>query len=70
MPLRECRAAQGDAASGLKLDPFKPAIDDILRADLDAPRKQRHTVRRIYHRLLDEHGMADVSYQVTSTRCW
>src|SRR4029453_2755561 len=41
---------------GSKLDPFKPAIDEILRADLDAPRKQRHTVRRIYHRLLDEHG--------------
>jgi hypothetical protein len=52
---------------GSKLDPFKPAIDEILRADLDAPRKQRHTVRRIYHRLLDEHGMADVSYQVVRT---
>jgi hypothetical protein len=24
-------------------------------------------VRRIYHRLLDEHGMADVSYQVVRT---
>jgi hypothetical protein len=52
---------------GSKLDRFKPAIDEILRADLDAPRKQRHTVRRIYHRLLDEHGMADVSYQVVRT---
>lgn len=52
---------------GSKLDPFKPAIDEILRADLDAPRKQRHTVRRIYHRLLDEHGMADISYQVVRT---
>jgi hypothetical protein len=52
---------------GSKLDPFKPTIDEILRADLDAPRKQRHTVRRIYHRLLDEHGMADVSYQVVRT---
>jgi len=50
-----------------KLDAFKPIIDDILRADLDAPRKQRHTVRRIHHRLLDEHGMADVSYQVVRT---
>jgi len=47
-----------------KLDPFKPAIDEILRADLDAPRKQRHTITRIYHRLMDEHGMADVSYPV------
>ncbi|GGN93813.1 hypothetical protein GCM10010112_82500 [Actinoplanes lobatus] len=47
-----------------KLDPFKPVIDDILRADLDAPRKQRHTVKRIYDRLIDEHDMHDVSYQV------
>jgi hypothetical protein len=23
------------------VDPFKPAIDAMLRADLDAPRKQR-----------------------------
>jgi len=44
-----------------KLDPFKPAIDDMLRVDLDAPRKQRHTATRIHHRLLDEHD-ADVSY--------
>ncbi|MHC3394508.1 IS21 family transposase [Streptomyces lavendulocolor] len=43
------------------LDPYKAVIDGILRADLDAPRKQRHTVTRIFHRLVDEHG-ADVSY--------
>ncbi|WP_415949399.1 hypothetical protein [Streptomyces sp. KLOTTS4A1] len=36
-------------------------IDGILRADLDAPRKQRHTVTRIFHRLVEEHG-ANVSY--------
>ena len=30
-----------------RLDPFKPAIDAMLRADLDAPRKQRHTGKRI-----------------------
>jgi hypothetical protein len=47
-----------------KLDPFKPVIDDMLRVDLDAPRKQRHTVKRIYDRLIDEHGMHDVSYPV------
>jgi transposase len=47
-----------------KLDPFKPAIDEILKADLDAPRKQRHTITRIYRRLMDEHGMTDVSYPV------
>lgn len=43
------------------LDPYKPVIDEILRMDLDAPRKQRHTVTRIFHRLIEEHG-ADVSY--------
>ncbi|UUV30729.1 IS21 family transposase [Amycolatopsis roodepoortensis] len=47
-----------------KLDSFKSVIDEILRADLDAPRKQRHTVKRIFDRLIDEHAMADVSYQV------
>ena len=46
------------------LDPFKSVIDDIFRADPDAPRKQRHTVKRIYDRLIDEHGMHGVSYQV------
>ncbi|WP_410625688.1 hypothetical protein [Amycolatopsis sp. cmx-8-4] len=40
-----------------KLDPFKPVIDEFLRTDLDAPRKQRHTVKRIFARLIDEHGM-------------
>ncbi|MEU7005638.1 IS21 family transposase [Streptomyces sp. NPDC046332] len=43
------------------LDPYKAVIDGILRADLEAPRKQRHTVTRIFHRLVEEHG-AEVSY--------
>ena len=43
------------------LDPYKAVIDGILRADLGAPRKKRHTVRRIFHRLVEEHG-ASVSY--------
>lgn len=45
------------------LDPYKAVIDGIRRADLDAPRKQRHTVTRIFHRLIEEHG-ADVSYSM------
>jgi transposase len=36
-------------------------IDAMLREDLDAPRKQRHTFRRIWQRLRDEHDAA-VSY--------
>jgi transposase len=45
-----------------RLDPFKPAIDAMLRVDLDAPRKQRHTVKRIYDRLVAEHGLEGLSY--------
>ncbi|MFF4779042.1 hypothetical protein ACFY05_40090 [Microtetraspora fusca] len=45
------------------LDPFKPVIDAMLGADLDAPCKQRHTVKRIFDRLVDEHG-AQVSYGI------
>ncbi|MET9611945.1 IS21 family transposase [Kitasatospora indigofera] len=47
-----------------RLDPFKPLIDQMLRADLDAPRKQRHTVKRIFDRLVDEHGADEISYQM------
>jgi hypothetical protein len=31
-------------------------IDEMLREDLGAPRKQRHTARRVFERLADEHG--------------
>ena len=34
----------------------------MLRADLDAPRKQRHTATRILARLIDEHDAAGLSY--------
>src|SRR6266851_196550 len=43
------------------LDSVAALIDAMLREDLDAPRKQRHTSRRIWQRLADEHGMP-VSY--------
>jgi transposase len=45
-----------------QLEPLKEVIDGWLRADLDAPRKQRHTVTRIHARLVAEHGAAGVSY--------
>jgi transposase len=38
------------------LDPFKPIIDGWLEQDRKAPRKQRHTARRVWQRLVDEHG--------------
>lgn len=37
-----------------RLDPVKKTIDEWLRADLEAPRKQRHTARRIKDRLAQE----------------
>ncbi|MCP2281797.1 Transposase [Promicromonospora umidemergens] len=46
---------------GSRLDEFKSLVDEWLRADLKAPRKQRHTAMRIFDRLRDEHD-ADVSY--------
>src|SRR3954467_2671343 len=45
-------------AARSKLDPFTPIIDCILEADRSAPPKQRHTAKRIYERLRDEHGYA------------
>jgi transposase len=43
-----------------KLGAYRALIDAWLDADLDAPRKQRHTAKRIHRRLVDEHG-ADVA---------
>lgn len=45
-----------------RLDPAKELIDAMLRADLDAPRKQRHTARRVHARLVDEHGQSEITY--------
>jgi transposase len=46
----------------MRLDAYKPLIDGMLRADLDAPRKQRHTAKRIFDRLVAEHSASQVSY--------
>ena len=39
-----------------KLDPYTGIIDRILEEDRSAHRKQRHTAKRIFERLRDEHG--------------
>jgi transposase len=41
-----------------KLGAFLGVIDAILATDLSAPPKQRHTSKRIFERLRDEHGFA------------
>jgi transposase len=43
-------------ASKPKLGPLLGVIDAILEADRTAPAKQRHTAKRIFERLRDEHG--------------
>ncbi|GGI01707.1 transposase [Arthrobacter liuii] len=45
-----------------RLEPFKVAIDAMLIEDTTAPRKQRHTARRILARLIEEHGAEELSY--------
>jgi transposase len=37
------------------LGPWKAIIDDWLEKDRTAPRKQRHTARRVWERLVEEH---------------
>jgi len=37
------------------LDEWKPTIDGWLEGDRDVPRKQRHTARRVWQRLVEEH---------------
>ena len=51
------------AESRSKLDPYKPLIDKWLEADRFMPRKQRHTARRVYDRLVAEQGF-DGSYPI------
>ena len=61
---RTVRAALADAVppprkvperEAVAFGPFEGVVRSWLVADLDAPRKQRHTARRVWQRLLDEH---------------
>lgn len=49
------------------LNPATGWIDQMLLADLDAPRKQRHTIRRVFERLACEHGFTAASYTTVRT---
>jgi transposase len=44
------------------LEPVRGFIDAMLRADIDAPKKQRHTIDRILQRLAAEHDFEHASY--------
>ena len=49
-----------------KLDPFKPMIDQWLKDDKKAPRKQRHTALRVYNRLTEEAADFNCSYRLVA----
>ncbi len=38
------------------MDAFEPIIEEILKSDRQVHRKLRHTARRIFERLRDEHA--------------
>lgn len=50
------------------LDPYKPLIDRWLTDDLKAPRKQRHTAKRIHRRLKEQTEVPNYncSYRLTA----
>jgi transposase len=48
------------------IDPYAAVVDGWLLADQRAPRKQRHTARRVWQRLVAEHGA--VVAEVTVSR--
>ena len=40
-----------------QLDPYVGVIEETLEGDRVAPKKQRHTVKQIFERLREEHGL-------------
>jgi len=48
-----------------KLGAYRVLIDGWLEGDRDAPRKQRHTARRVWQRLVEEHGAVVSERQVS-----
>lgn len=49
-----------------KLDPFKPLINQWLLEDKKAPRKQRHTAKRVWDRLRQEAEDFNCSYRLVA----
>lgn len=56
-----------EVSSESKLDPFKPLIDSWLCADKKAPRKQRHSAKRVHKRLQEEAKDYDCCYRLVAT---
>lgn len=53
------------------LGPYLPVIHAILKADRAAPKKQRHTAKRIFERLRDEEGYTGkITVVQDAVRAW
>jgi transposase len=55
---------QPEGRAAPKLGAYRELIDSWLVADREAPRKQRHTARRVWQRLIDEQGVEVSERQV------
>jgi transposase len=54
-----------------KLDPFLPIVHEIFQSDRKVHRKQRHTARRIFERLRDEHAYpGGITIVQEAVRAW
>ena len=49
------------------LGPHEATVRGWLVEDLDAPRKQRHTARRVWQRLIEEQGAQVAESSVRAT---
>lgn len=56
-----------DKTHASKLDPYKSLIDRWLIEDKKAPRKQRHTAKRVYNRLVEEVSGFNASYRLVAS---
>lgn len=63
----DARPASLPEAEFPKLEPFKADINEWLSGDKKAKRKQRHTARRIYHRLAEKYQQSfNCSYRTVA----
>jgi transposase len=54
-----------------KIDKFLPILHQILEDDRKAPRKQRHTIRRVFEVLRDQHGFdGKITIVSDAVRAW
>lgn len=65
------RRRGGPGAGTKKIDAVLPIVHAILESDRTAPRKQRHTAKRIWERLRDEHGFeGQLTIVKDAVRAW